>query len=252
MDIVSFKNRQFSDDLEVKTLDDQILYINRNWLCLHSNFFKSLLTNGCAETFSNHIKLSHECIVLETVFGWLCYAYRGETYIKQLLNKIATVDLLYDLFSTFEEYNLIHCKEYADNFFSGDDITKVLLNNTECIHTLIEIVVTFKLNKMRIKYNDDLDKRQPWIIPIIKNVNIEQVDVFSDSWGVFTMCFLEWAIGRDPSDDELRPILNDTYDNAPPRIAEQLIRCIRNFTKAEKFKAKVLGQLSYVTFPKKK
>lgn len=247
---VSFRNRQFPEDLEVKTQDDQILYVSKSWLCFHSEYFKALLTNGCAESYDKQIKLSHNCIVLEIVFGWLCYAYRGEESVNLLLSKIDTNDLLYDFFSALEEYNLISCKKYAEKFYATENMTRILLK-TKCDHSLIEIVVTFKLDLMKELYNSYLNTEQKWFNCSAKNCNLKEINEFTSHWDPFLNFFSEWLIDRDPTDDDLQSIINLKFEVLSVKNVEKLIRIIRKFTKADKFKQIVFDKISYVLYPEK-
>lgn len=250
MDTTLFKNRQFPEDLEVKTLDDQLLYVNKNWLCLHSGYFKALLTNGCKESYIKHIEFAHNCIVLETIFNWLCFGYTEET-VNIVLSKIDTIDLLYDLFNALEEYCLATCKKSAEKFYSTEDMTQILLK-TKCDHSLIDIIFTFNLEHMKKTYIGYINSEKKWIYPIAINAKLEQIVKLKPNWHTFTTLFLEWSTDRDPTNEELEPIIELDYDNASRKDAEKLTLRIRKFTKADQFKKQALFGLSYSLFPGEK
>jgi hypothetical protein len=246
----SFYEKQISCDLEINTLDDQQLYVNKYLLCLHSPYFKALLTNGCSETNSNSIKLSHTSHVLNIVLNILCFCYKMNLH-NECLKKINNIDLLHDYFSTCEEYQLYDLKESAQNYFSSAENLQIIIHSeNNDTASFITTILTFELKQIKKAYNDIIDKKIISIESVnFNNINIRSVFEFFNTWRMCAPAFIGWLKDRDPTDEELSSIRHYTFKDVPKDLVEILIRRIRKFTKATIFKSRVLENLTYSIYP---
>jgi ferredoxin-fold anticodon binding domain-containing protein len=174
----------------------------------------------------------------------LYYGFYGSEFIKnECFIKINNIDLLHDFFSTCEEYQLDILKKFAQDYFSCNENLKMIIgtenNNTS---SLITTVVMFNLENIKKTYQNNIIKK----IIDIKSINFNNVDseslctFFKESWELLIPAIVSWAKNRDPTDEEVIELRINYYNCDPKSHEEALIRCIRKFTKANKFKLTVL------------
>lgn len=258
-----FLNKGPFDDLVIETTDGTKLYVSKGWLYNVSDYFKALLSNGLSETNTTEIKLSYSSKILKSLFECVFFAYLKKEYIeKNILDKFDKLDDIYDFISACEEYQLTTIKEMCDNYFSKEE-QLVSLFSTK----LIEMILIFKMNQMKISLENILKLRDGMIKNLdYQNIRPDSIKFIINSDGRWTthvdVCTLWFEKQPDLDDIELRKSgFYVEYQNMPTKLIPKMVNSLDFLTKAKKFQSYVNEKLveSYVnhinkgcTIPKRK
>ena len=131
------------DCLEIKTKDAISLYVPRTWVLLISPYFKSLLSNGCIESYDNYIYLDYHHNIIVLLFDIIYNSFHGDKYIyDNYFSKLKTNDY-YNFISALTEYQLFDILNSFDNYLQNQDIENYLS------YKFIDIILKFDKPKTK-------------------------------------------------------------------------------------------------------
>ena len=247
-----FFDRQTTDDLEIDTIDEKKLYVNRQWLSTISPYFNALLNNGLLESSKKCIKLAHQSKILDIIFRYLYFGNYGINYLrKECMSKVEKVEELYDFFSACEEYLLDQIKRHGDKFFSTLELSS-FLTLAENIELMIKTVRTFNLLSMKLAFYENIRNNNIKIKSIkFNNMPCEVLIFFCPlNWEIFIRVVILWMKEHNPTDDDLIPISKINYHDMPKLLIDEFFGCVFNLQHAKEFKFTVYECMLSVHYPK--
>ena len=244
-----FLSQSMSDNLEIQTTDDVKLYAPKGWLMNLSPYFEALLSNGFKESNTTSIKLNYNSKIISILFQCIYKSYLGKEVQNSILKNLTELEDIYSFWSAVTEYQLDTIKNIADEYFSSQ--TELIKENFLSVES-IRLIHMYKMENIRKAINDyfetnedHVDSLNLWTFPC------KLLDFFTINPITFCHIFDKWASIHDPTDDELHManIDIDKFKLFPQKKAIDLIKIIRDLTKAPKFQALVCEKISYVFVP---
>lgn len=185
--------------LEIKTSDGTSIYVPREWLGSLSPYFKSLLSNGCKESYSNSCYLNYESKIISIILKVIHGSYRGEKYIYNYFSKLCTMQESYNFVSALAEYQLDDILHAYDMYLSKQKLEQNMS------YILFDIICTFKLENTRGKILTFLKDKIYFLKFIDYNkINFEFTELFFDLGPrIHLKIFTLWASTHRPTDEQL-------------------------------------------------
>ena len=185
--------------LEINTLDEVSIYVPREWLLSVSPYFKSLLSNGCKESHSDHCTLNIESKILLLIFGIINSFHFGEKYLTDNFFTNITDDNICNFVSALTEYQLDGILKIFDPY-----VATIMLQKPLCLG-LVNTICMFKLENAQISLGNLL-KDDITIVKLFdySNVSFEFTELFFESgmkshFKIFGL----WASVHQPTDSQL-------------------------------------------------